>query len=314
MNINISKTRRIAFGFVLAVIAMLSVQAQSWAAFTPSGTPKTLTAQATLVAAGKAAVDVPRLKNFDGTNAAGSNITWDQTGLQTKVANGEAGWTSANVYLVVSSTLTAATGGMQIFTDVIQAGFTGSVSSGGLVNTTDDSSKGYPVLPAAWRVTTGPITTDFNLLTAAISQGVPASFSGTCNTAVFPNPADILWVDTNKLKGISATPLGADVCFPSFLWFMDASDPRFSSAVSGTPPNEVRTPSIKPSDYYPVVKDANYGLHIAEGSPSAAPMSWTRTKGASLSYIYVAADYSNAVVKSAGITYTTKVVLQTYTE
>jgi len=173
-------------------------------------------------------------------------------------------------YLVLQSTLTDATAGIQIYTDNKNAGASivyptvagDSQNPAGLVTI----STTVATLPMCWRLTdntTGALT---------IAQGAPS----------FP---DRLYV----------TELGN--AFPCFFWMED------KSTVANP---DTHTAAFANSDDYITVKDAARGGHFAEGNNWGAM--------ASPDYIYLGANFSNAVQSAAGVNYGANIKIEAFTE
>src|SRR5690348_6589812 len=99
-------TKKWALATVLSAMSAF-MAAPSWAAFS-SVSKATVTASAVLSGSGQVAMSVS-VRNISN-GAVVSNVAWTGVTLPTS-------WKVADQYLQVNSTITASTGGIQIFTD-----------------------------------------------------------------------------------------------------------------------------------------------------------------------------------------------------
>lgn len=196
------------------------------AAFESRGTTP-VTAQVVFASSGVVTVSAVLKKTAD--NSGASEIGWDAA----SIIVGTTKWKASNTYIELTSNITAATGGIQIYTDNKKSGaspkYTGSaINPSGLVCVASTGT----VLPMCWRV----VDVSTNSLT--INQGV----SG------YPNR-------------LYASETGSG--YPCFIWMKDksaADDP----STTGT--NE----TFVNGDDYMVVKDSARGIQHAEATFGSA--------------------------------------------
>lgn len=238
---------------VLSTAMLGMFAASSFAAFT-SVSKSTATASVSFTAEGvvNVAIEIRNRSN----SALASALTW------TGVTPGTTAWAGSDQYILMLSNITAATGGVQIYTDNKSAEmahpYTGvsTATVAGLVGwNAANPSLSSSTLPMCWRVTDAA-TADINIV-----RGAPG----------FP---DRLWEQT----------LGN--AFPCYLWMLD-------KATGG---------ALEMGMDYITVKDKARGIQFAEA-----------TFGTTLSpdYIYVGADFSNAVTPAD---YATVLRLEAFTE
>lgn len=199
---------------ILCAMALVGFAASaSFAAFTPVSS-SLFVASATITDVGTVAMSA--------TLSSGSQLTWSGISL------GTTKWKGADNYIVLNSTVTAATGGIQIYTDnrthAVQVSTMAAVP-GGLVN----AAVRTQTIPLCWRIV--DVTT-----TTAIQQGA----------AGFP---DRLW----------DTKTGDQ--YPCYVWMKDKATASLSNG--GTLP-WASTPSFVPGEAYVTMKDAVNGVMHAE--------------------------------------------------
>lgn len=144
----------LGLGLILGMNTYLS------AAFT-SKSKTTLTATVALTTQGQIAASC-ELRNLNGSPA--TQVSWDAT----KITPTQTKWLSANTYIILHSTLTDSTGGVQIYTDNKAAGavpmYAGSDNPAGLVGNGSLTKK---TLPMCWRAV------DVSTTSLTIVQGAP---------------------------------------------------------------------------------------------------------------------------------------------
>lgn len=194
----------------------------------------------------------------------------------TGITIGTTKWKAADNYIVMHSTITNSAGGIQIYTDNTAsdapARFTGDVT---LLNPAGlvDSSNTTSTLPMCWRVVDITTSTASN----TIMQG--------CNA---PNSSGVMtWYPDRLYSNL----LG--VRYPCFIWMKD----RQTRTIADT-----TITAFANGDDYVTVKDAIGGIQHAEA---------TRAKVSSPDYIYVGADFTNAL---GGRTYQANVRLEVFSE
>lgn len=135
------RNKKWALATVLSVLSTLAA-VPSWAAFA-TVSKATVTASAVLSGAGQVAMSVS-VRNISN-NAVAASVAW--TGVTLPTA-----WKLADQYLLLNSTITAATGGIQIYSNNKAAdaapAYTGLANASGLVDNTDTTK----TLPMAWAV------------------------------------------------------------------------------------------------------------------------------------------------------------------
>ncbi len=188
-----------------------------------------------------------------GALASPAAISWNPS--TQNIVPGTTGWKAALQYIVLRSTMTNASGGIQIYTDNKGAGadpvYTGIGNPAGLVGySATDATLSSTTIPMCWRV----VDTSTNTLT--IVQG-----------------------SDNKLY--SAELGGQAGTFPCFAWMKDKNTPTIASA---------DTTAFSDGEDYITVKEARRGIHYAEG-PNIG-QSWGSS--ASPDYIYFGANFSTA--------------------
>jgi hypothetical protein len=204
----------------LGVVAGLTVA--SFATFTSSVSKSTFTAGITFT--GQGVVQVNAQLN------TGSSIAW------TGVSAGVTGWKAADTYIIMDSTITDATGGIQIYTDN-KAGdvahpYTGTANPAGLVG----YQAGVPTassttLTMCWRLT-----------------------DNTTNTLTIVQGGD------NKLY---SNEIGGQAGqYPCFVWIKDFHTPAIPST---------NTTAFANGEDYVTVKDALRGGQHAEGTWNSMP-------------------------------------------
>ena len=178
---------------VLGLLVVMKVP--SYAAFTSVGI-SSYVAQCSFTTQGSVWTQL-LLLNLNGTTT--NQVYWD-TG---NISVGTTLWQSASSYILLYSTITNSTGGLQIYTDnkngsVVAERYTGLGDPAGLVGMSTTTQ----ALPMCWRA----VAISTNSLT--IKRGSPG-------------PADRLW----------ANELGSG--FPCFLWMLDKNSPVSSWNPSG---------------------------------------------------------------------------------
>ncbi len=139
-------TKKLALATVLSAVSAFAA-VPSWAAFA-TVSKATVTASAVLSGAGQVAMSLS-VRNVSN-NAVAANVSW--TGI-TLPFTSNSGWKVADQYILLNSTITAANGGIQIYTENRAADFTPKASTAtaliaGLVDNTDNTK----ILPMAWAV------------------------------------------------------------------------------------------------------------------------------------------------------------------
>lgn len=177
---------------VLAFGLLSAVSTTSYAAYASVGITS-VTAQVSFVAAGSIEMNAV-LRNLTGETT--TQLWWD-TG---NITLGSTKWRRSDAYVMLHSTITAATGGIEIYTNNRNAAiaaqrYTGGAGTdpAGLVGLSSTTA----VLPMAWRIT-------------AIS---------TTSLTIVKGTDDSLY----------ATELGGEAgSYPVFLWMMDLGTPAFT--------------------------------------------------------------------------------------
>ncbi len=152
----------------------------------------TVTAGVKFTLAGQVSMSI-QLMNLNGGTT--TQIWWDPA----QITIGQTQWRRADAYILLNSTITAATGGIQIYTDNKASDanpqYTGTGNPAGLVAQEDTSAT---PLSMCWRIT------DVSTTTLTIRRGAPG----------YP---DRLW----------AQELGDQ--YPCFLWMKDKNTPGFQN-------------------------------------------------------------------------------------
>lgn len=235
------------------------------------------------------------LKNVGNNNDA-TGVSW--SGVTLAGGANATTWKASDQYLLVSSTLSARSTGIQIFTDNTDAmssvgtllglnKFSGSTTGGnainpaGLVAVSDTAAK---PLPMAWRV--APISTT----TLSIAEGVPGT--NTCNgvalnTLAGVNPATLLYITNANWS--------EPWCFPAMHYFTDVKTPNSGFSPSPTSAGGIAT------NNYSVIRDAERGIQQAE-------LDYLSSDG--MDYVYFFANFKNAV----NTQYNARIVVEAYTE
>ena len=186
---------------VLSVTMLGVFAATSFAAF---GSVSKSTATASVSFAGAGLVNIAIQIRNRSDDAVVSNLSWNAA---SDIALGTTGWKASDQYILLTSTITASLGGVQIYSDNKSADmthpYTGISTStvAGLVGwSASNLALSSSTLPMCWRIT------DTSTTTLSIQRG----------TAGFP---DRLWEST----------LGS--AFPCFLWMMDKNTGGFANGM-----------------------------------------------------------------------------------
>jgi len=171
---------------------------------------------------------------FNVAGTVNMSVAWN-TGSSmafSGVTPGVTQWAVASNYLVMSSTMTDATGGIEIFTNnrngTAPYKFTGStyaVSAAGLIN---GSNSSQAPLPMCWRATT--YVSGVSTYTFSIVQG--PDFMGQGGQGLYEA----------NLGGVASH-------FACYLWMLDWTDPTFT-----------------PGESYALIKSALNGYQMAEAT------------------------------------------------
>ncbi|MCX5782622.1 MAG: hypothetical protein NT145_08000 [Elusimicrobia bacterium] len=190
--------KKIFFFLVLAVIFVFSKA--SFASFSGSISSTTITASATFIDTGTVSISLQLMNLAGGTT---TQIWWNTSNINI----GSTVWRRADSYIILTSTITAALGAIQIYTDNLAADaspkFVKAVSTSDPAGLVDTSSTTV-ALPMCWRITDTSTTT----LTIAYSGGhlysteLGSSFwcflvmkdKGTTGTNAFTNGEDYVIV------------------------------------------------------------------------------------------------------------------------
>jgi hypothetical protein len=239
---------------LMCVLFLTTICSTSFAAF--SGVSRaTITACAVFTSGGVVSFDY-QLRNLSDNNTT-SWIYWDTS----VIAPGVTAWKVASSYILLESTITNASGGIQIYTDNKAAdanpAYTGSGNPAGLV--AEEAPADAP-LPMCWRITdlsTGPVA---GLNIAQVNR---AGVGVTTATLYCPD----LETSTNP----------PDYQYPCFFWMTDRQTAANASAA---------TSAFADGADYITVKDKIRGIHHAEGP------NWGTTS--SPDYVYIGACFTNA--------------------
>lgn len=185
-NLQEVKFMRKFFVMVLALGVVAGLAASSFAAFSGLG-KSTVTASVSFTGSGQVSVSVKL--------SAGTSIYWDPAAITL----GSTDWKAAYNYLIMESTITDATGGVQIYTNNkatdANPKYNGTGDPAGLVGYDTGLSTGSAALSMCWRIVDYTTTT-------VIMQGAP----------IYP---DRLW---EQQLGDS---------FPCYLWMKDKATASF---------------------------------------------------------------------------------------
>lgn len=147
------------FMTVVYAVTMLAALSASSFAFTTRGT-NTVTAGTVLSSAGSVSVSI-QLKNTLDNSTTGW-IWWNPA----SVTVGSTQWLAANAYVVIHSTITDSTGGIQIYTDNRNAsanpryvGVTGTDPAGLVGYSASDATASSTTLSMCWRIVDQSTTT-----------------------------------------------------------------------------------------------------------------------------------------------------------
>jgi hypothetical protein len=208
--------------FVLTVAVVAGLSSMAFAAFTRVGTLSTYTASAT-TSGGTVSMSV--------SLSAGTSLTWSS------VTPGQTHWKVADNYISIHSTITNATGGIQVYTDNVSIGFsgTGTANPAGLVDATNTTQ----TLPMCWRIV------DVSTTSLTIMQGANAH-----------NAQGVLTWYPDRLY---SNEIGVE--YPCFLWMKDLN----TKTIAGT-----TTTAFVPGDDYCTMKNA-YGIQHAEATWGKTP-------------------------------------------